>query len=116
MHRDLKPENILLDADFNIKIADFGLSNTLQDGSFLKTSCGSPNYAAPEVCGVVGVLVVLVWCVSQRVPHTCCCVRAAVCVYMRVCAYVFACVCMCGVCMTGLVVSSMLPSRAAIKM
>lgn len=31
------------------QIADFGLSNTMRDGDFLRTSCGSPNYAAPEV-------------------------------------------------------------------
>ncbi len=48
-HRDLKPENILLAADNTIRIADFGLSNLMRDGMFLKTSCGSPNYAAPEV-------------------------------------------------------------------
>ncbi|MCD7466024.1 SNF1- protein kinase catalytic subunit alpha kin10 [Datura stramonium] len=49
VHRDLKPENLLLDARRNVKIADFGLSNIMRDGHFLKTSCGSPNYAAPEV-------------------------------------------------------------------
>ncbi|CAH2079874.1 unnamed protein product [Thlaspi arvense] len=49
VHRDLKPENILLDSKCNIKIVDFGLSNVMRDGHFLKTSCGSPNYAAPEV-------------------------------------------------------------------
>ena len=48
-HRDLKPENILLDETNSIKIADFGLSNLMKDGKMLKTSCGSPNYAAPEV-------------------------------------------------------------------
>ncbi|KAF9623328.1 hypothetical protein IFM89_000817 [Coptis chinensis] len=49
VHRDLKPENLLLDSRSNVKIADFGLSNIMWDGHFLKTSCGSPNYAAPEV-------------------------------------------------------------------
>lgn len=50
VHRDLKPENLLLHAKRrSVKIADFGLSNIMRDGQFLKTSCGSPNYAAPEV-------------------------------------------------------------------
>ncbi|KAJ3019705.1 5-AMP-activated protein kinase, catalytic [Thoreauomyces humboldtii] len=49
VHRDLKPENVLLDEYDQVKIADFGLSNIMSDGEFLRTSCGSPNYAAPEV-------------------------------------------------------------------
>lgn len=48
-HRDLKPENLLLDANLHVKVADFGLSNCMRDGEMLKTSCGSPNYASPEV-------------------------------------------------------------------
>uniref|UniRef100_A0A4W4HTM5 non-specific serine/threonine protein kinase n=1 Tax=Electrophorus electricus TaxID=8005 RepID=A0A4W4HTM5_ELEEL len=49
VHRDLKAENLLLDADSNIKIADFGFSNEFTVGSKLDTFCGSPPYAAPEL-------------------------------------------------------------------
>uniref|UniRef100_A0A674B4F6 non-specific serine/threonine protein kinase n=1 Tax=Salmo trutta TaxID=8032 RepID=A0A674B4F6_SALTR len=49
VHRDLKAENLLLDADMNIKIADFGFSNEFVMGSKLDTFCGSPPYAAPEL-------------------------------------------------------------------
>ncbi|XP_016411936.1 MAP/microtubule affinity-regulating kinase 3-like isoform X4 [Sinocyclocheilus rhinocerous] len=49
VHRDLKAENLLLDADMNIKIADFGFSNEFTIGNKLDTFCGSPPYAAPEL-------------------------------------------------------------------
>ena len=62
-HRDLKPENLLLDSQNRVKIADFGLSNLMKDGEFLRTSCGSPNYAAPEV--VSGKLYAGLYCVCR---------------------------------------------------
>jgi 5'-AMP-activated protein kinase catalytic alpha subunit len=40
---------LLLDANKNIKIVDFGLSNQYKAGDRLKTACGSPCYAAPEM-------------------------------------------------------------------
>lgn len=46
-------ENLLLDADMNIKIADFGFSNEFTLGSKLDTFCGSPPYAAPELFQVI---------------------------------------------------------------
>ncbi|KNC83136.1 CAMK/CAMKL/QIK protein kinase [Sphaeroforma arctica JP610] len=49
VHRDLKAENLLLDANFNIKIADFGFSNCFRPETHLSTWCGSPPYAAPEL-------------------------------------------------------------------
>jgi len=55
-HRDLKPENLLCSMDnreeykpFRVVIADFGLSKAFNDGNPLKTSCGTPDYVAPEV-------------------------------------------------------------------
>jgi 5'-AMP-activated protein kinase catalytic alpha subunit len=48
VHRDLKPENLLLDHNEQIKIVDFGLSN-FYENELLKTACGSPCYAAPEM-------------------------------------------------------------------
>lgn len=48
-HRDLKPENILLSEDGDVKIIDFGMAALHQNDQKLRTSCGSPHYAAPEL-------------------------------------------------------------------
>mmetsp|Transcript_16735 Transcript_16735/g.23038 ORF Transcript_16735/g.23038 Transcript_16735/m.23038 type:complete len:91 (+) Transcript_16735:708-980(+) len=40
---------MLLDYDNSIKLVDFGLSNTYKNKELLKTACGSPCYAAPEM-------------------------------------------------------------------
>ncbi|QHS76326.1 putative serine/threonine protein kinase KIN4 [Saccharomyces paradoxus] len=50
VHRDLKLENLLLDKHENLVITDFGFVNEFfEDNELMKTSCGSPCYAAPEL-------------------------------------------------------------------
>lgn len=48
VHRDLKPENILITMDGYIKICDFGFCKKIDDNRTY-TSCGTPDYLAPEI-------------------------------------------------------------------
>ena len=63
-HRDLKPENLLLAEKKILKIIDFGLSHEFEGDELLKTKCGSPSYAAPEIicCPYYDGFKVDVWC------------------------------------------------------
>mmetsp|Transcript_11386 Transcript_11386/g.28036 ORF Transcript_11386/g.28036 Transcript_11386/m.28036 type:complete len:576 (+) Transcript_11386:144-1871(+) len=49
VHRDIKPENLLVTKNGCLLITDFGLSAKMKEGELLYDSCGSYNYAAPEV-------------------------------------------------------------------
>ena len=49
IHRDIKPHNILLDYNYNIKIADFGISKIIRRCNKSYTVVGTPYYMCPEL-------------------------------------------------------------------
>lgn len=53
IHNDLKPQNCLVDANWTVKVADFGLSRLRAKGMTVvdrMEGVGTPYYMSPEVC------------------------------------------------------------------
>merc|ERR1739845_166040 len=59
VHRDLKPENLVLNAVGQMKIADLGLAKMVIGKTY--TTCGTPDYFAPELLDSTGHTCSLDW-------------------------------------------------------
>lgn len=49
VYRDLKPENILIGASGHVKLSDLGFCKKVSRWERTYTTCGTPDYMAPEV-------------------------------------------------------------------
>jgi serine/threonine protein kinase len=50
LHLDLKPANLLVDKNWNVKVADFGLSKIQSGKDDDGMAGGSPFYMVPRLC------------------------------------------------------------------
>eukprot|EP00438_Fugacium_kawagutii_P036137 Skav217548 [mRNA] locus=scaffold4393:141662:146655:- [translate_table: standard] len=59
VYRDLKPENIVLDQRGHMKVTDLGLAKLIIGKTY--TTCGTPEYFAPEVISLSGQTLSVDW-------------------------------------------------------
>ncbi|MPY95895.1 MAG: protein kinase, partial [Acidimicrobiia bacterium] len=81
VHRDVKPANLLFGGDRRLRVADFGLARALAEAAWTEPEgvvLGTARYASPEQAAgealdgrsdVYSLALVLVECVTGRVPH-----------------------------------------------